>query len=168
MSFIQDGNWVIHANVTKKMEICSSKVTWILGLLLGQCKVSLIDHDIVIVSHWRYIYWWVILIMYACRTFIKPIDQFPNALRADAWQPLRNSFLILNFSPSPRNSLLDDRRRILEKTSGDKPGMSCLRYTEVLIMLSSGETLFGAVSLSTQWKNEDYPLPFIIQCCCWA
>ena len=29
-----------------------------------------------------------------------------------------------------------------------------------------GDILFGAVSLSTQWKNEDYPLPFIIQCCC--
>ena len=150
------------------MEICSSKVTWILGLLLGQCKVSLIDHDIVIVSHWRDIYWWIILIMYACTTFIKHTDQFPNTLRADAWQPLRNFFLILNFSPSPRIFLLDDRRMILEKTSGDNPGMSCLRYTEVLIMLSSGETLLGAVSLSIQWKNEDSPLPFTIQCRCWA
>lgn len=138
------------------------------GTSVRKYKISLIDHDIVIVSHWRDIYWWVILIMYACTTFIKHTDQFPNTLRADAWQPLRNFFLIVNFSPSPRIFLLDDRRRILEKTSWDKPGMSCLRYTEVLIMLSSGETLLGAVSLSIQWKNEDYPLPFTIQCRYWA
>ena len=72
------------------------------------------------------------------------------------------------FLTFPKDLFLDDRRRILEKTSGDNPGMSCLRYTEVLIMLSSAETLLGAVSLSIQWKNEDYPLPFTIQCRCWA